>query len=231
MFAFRTKNRKAISVVMTTLIILVSSVVLGTGVVLYGTSLFQTAGQTQSISTQSAKLWVNNTANTGYGWGAVSVRNNGDVLATINTIQIRGVTVPFTNWYADTDPTRTNANFQANLNITKEDNNGNPKGSAATGWNPNPATGLGACTQSAAGTNPTICIVVQEVPPSQVPAVTPVTLSQQSGPISLQPGAKAIIYFKMPNGLLTPVDSGSSVTLNLFAGNVGGPQTVTVANP
>ncbi len=38
----RTNNRKAISVEMTTMIIMVASVVLGTGVVIYGTSLFQT---------------------------------------------------------------------------------------------------------------------------------------------------------------------------------------------
>jgi hypothetical protein len=141
------------------------------------------------------------------------------------------VSVPFTNWYADTDPTRVNANFQAQLNITKEDNNGNPKGSAATGWTPNPSTGSGACTQSVAGTNPPTCIVVQEVPPSQVPAVTPVTLSQQSGPVALPAGASAIIYFKMPNGLYTTTDSGATSTIGILAGSAPVAQTIRMANP
>src|SRR5438445_13623658 len=128
----RTNNRKAISVVMTTMIILVASVVLGTGVVIYGTSLFQTGGQTQSIQSQGIKLWVNSTVQTNapagnpfngqYSqWGAAAVRNNGDVLTTVNNIQIRGVTIPFANWYVDSNQTQvlSGSNFQASFNLTR----------------------------------------------------------------------------------------------------------------
>ena len=51
-------KKRAISTVLTTVIILVSSVVLGSGVVLYGTSLFQSGVQTESISVSGVKVWV-----------------------------------------------------------------------------------------------------------------------------------------------------------------------------
>src|SRR5574337_704546 len=86
----RTKNRKAISAVLTTLIILVASVVLGTGVVLYGTSLFQTGAQSEGIATTGTSLWVDSTTSTGWAWGAVDVRNSGDKLLSVDSIQIRG---------------------------------------------------------------------------------------------------------------------------------------------
>src|SRR5438309_11490378 len=100
MFPIRTNNRRAISAVLTTIIILVASIVLGTGVVVYSTSLFQTGGQQQAVSVQGIKVWVNATqqANTGpnanqyAAWGAAAVRNSGDKLISINTIQIRGIT-------------------------------------------------------------------------------------------------------------------------------------------
>jgi hypothetical protein len=247
MFPYRTKNRKAISVVMTTLIILVASVVLGTGVVLYGTSLFQTGGQTQSISSQGVKLWANGTwsssvATSGgpagtIGWGAAAIRNNGDVLATVNTIQIRGVNVPYANWYVDSDPTRVGQNYQAQFNYTKNDVFGNIKGSVATGAGINNPQGTvpANCVNSGAGVpaaqsaNPPSMLEIQENPTST--GNSPLCLAQQTGPSTLNPGAKMIVYFKMPLNLLGPIDSGSSVTANIYAGNVGGPTTITVANP
>src|SRR5438105_4951632 len=146
MFPYRTKNRKAISVVMTTLIILVASVVLGTGVVLYGTSLFQTGGQTQAISSQGLKMWVNSTctgsttggcpANT-VSWGAAAIRNSGDVLVSVNTIQIRGVIIPFSNWYVDTNSSHTATNFQAQFISTATTNAGTMRDNTARGYTTN----------------------------------------------------------------------------------------------
>jgi len=230
MFPIRTKNRRGISVVITTLIILVSSVVLGTGVVFYGTSLFQTASQQQSIANQNVQLWANSTDTSGTSWGAAAIRNNGDVLATVNTIQIRGVNIPFTSWYVDTDPTRVNQNFQAQFNYTKNDMFGNLKGSAGNG---EIGTVAGAQPQNPSctpqTTNPPTMIVLQLQKPKT--SFSPVCLKQQSSPVTLNPGSKMIVYFRVPQGLLGPVDSGSSVTTNIFAGNVGGPTTITVANP
>src|SRR6267143_323627 len=115
MFPIRTKNRRAISAVLTTIIILVASIVLGTGVVVYSTSLFQTGGQQQAIQVQGVKGWVNATTQTvvtgvasptNYAWGAAAVRNSGDKILSIDTIQVRGTAIPYTNWYADTNQSR-----------------------------------------------------------------------------------------------------------------------------
>ena len=70
-------SKRAISTVLTTVIILVSSVVLGSGVVLYGTSLFQSGTQSENISVVGTKVWVDTTdpftPATGIAWGAAAI--------------------------------------------------------------------------------------------------------------------------------------------------------------
>jgi hypothetical protein len=236
MFPIRTKNRKAISVVMTTLIILVASVVLGTGVVLYGTSLFQTGGQTQAITSQGIKMWVNSTctgsasngcpANT-VAWGAASIRNSGDVLVSVNTIQIRGVIVPYSSWYVDTNSSEVAPNFQAQFISTGTSSAGMMRQNAAY-------NNVNTCpTQVITAGIPNEITVNEAGTPDQTGqsyVSTMLCLKQASGPISLSPGSQMIVYYNIPNSVLGPVDSGSSVTVNIAAGNVGSPQTVTVAN-
>src|SRR6267143_453244 len=218
----RTKNRKAISTVLTTMIILVASVVLGTGVVLYGTSLFQTNANTEAITTTGTQIWVDSTNATGWAWGAFDIRNSGDKLLSVDQIQVRGQAVPFQNWYADTDTVNrvTTANYQSALIYTGTIQKVNSLGSLVNGTAKGYTAPLGTCAnQNAAGTllmqlisaNPTLC------------------LTQQSGPISLAPGAKAIVYFKVPQNLLTPVDAGSASSIAVYAGKVGSPQSVTIA--
>src|SRR5690349_7748906 len=114
----RTHKRKAISTVLTTLIILVASVVLGTGVVLYGTSLFQTSAQSKDITVSGTQIWVDSTGQSGWAWGAADVRNSGDKLLSIDSIQIRGQQVPFSYWYANSSSTLTTAQFQSALIYT-----------------------------------------------------------------------------------------------------------------
>jgi hypothetical protein len=228
MFPFRTKNRKAISVVMTTLIILVASVVLGTGVVLYGTSLFQTGGQTQSISSQGIKMWVNATNSTGVGWGAAAIRNNGDVLVSVNTIQIRGVIVPFSNWYVDTNASQVTPNFQVSFISTQTDKTGS--------MHSNAVYSVANCPASNAPATVPNQITINEggasngAAANQVYSGTMLCLQQATGPVTLKPGGQMIIYYRVPNAVLTAVDSGSALTVNIFAGNVGGPITSTVGN-
>src|SRR6267143_6248932 len=105
MFPIRTNNKRAISAVLTTIIILVASIVLGTGVVVYSTSLFQTGGQQQSIQVIGLKGWVNGTLQNGVytAWGAAGIRNSGDKILSIDTIQMRGAAIPYISWYADTN--------------------------------------------------------------------------------------------------------------------------------
>ena len=220
----RTKNRKAISVVLTTMIILVASVVLGTGVVLYGTSLFQTNASSSAISTSGTQVWVDSTNSTGWAWGASDIRNSGDKLLSVDQIQIRGQAVPYASWYADTDTTNrvTTANFQAALNYTSMIiSPTSPNGALTNGTAAGVGVPIGTCANpNAAGT------LIMEVAGK---GSTLLCLTQQSGPVSLAPGAKAIIYFKVPQNLLTSVDAGSASSVAVYAGKVGSPVSVTVA--
>ena len=216
----RTKNRKAISAVLTTLIILVASVVLGTGVVLYGTSLFQTGAQSSGITTNGVHMWADSTGSSGWAWGSADVRNSGDKILSVDQIQVRGQAVPFANWYADTNASQvTTANFQSALIYTSMIKPSNsPNGALNNGTNFDGTwTTPGGCSLATgnlimklSASNPTLC------------------LTQQSGPVSLAPGAKAIIYFKVPQNVLTTVDAGSTSSVALYAGSVGSPQSITV---
>ena len=216
-------NRKAISVVLTTMIILVASVVLGTGVVIYGTSLFQTGAQQESIATQGVTLWVNATnttgTNPGLAWGAAGIRNNGDKLVSVDTIQVRGASVPFTQWYVDKSQSRvTSDNFQAQYKLPTAGMN------TFNGTLYNfPAAALDSvdCPNDwdiyvdldGLGGKPTLC------------------LQQASGPTSLNPGERMIVYFRANPGIFTPVDAGSASSVSIFAGKTGAPTSVTVGNP
>ncbi|MFB5620540.1 MAG: hypothetical protein ACE5RC_05365, partial [Nitrosopumilus sp.] len=71
-------KKRAISTILTTVIILVASVVLGSGVVLYGTSLFQGSTLTEQLTVSGAKIWVDPTDTNGHAWGAAGLRNSGD---------------------------------------------------------------------------------------------------------------------------------------------------------
>src|SRR5574340_842781 len=216
----RTQKRKAISTVLTTLIILVASVVLGTGVVLYGTSLFQTGAQSESISTTGTTLWVDSTGSSGWAWGAADVRNSGDKLLSVDSIQIRGQQVPFANWYANnTANTITAGQFQAALVYTAMMPGNNGVLNNGTQYSNTAPWTLPSCP-NVTGNNKMIMSL----------GGTPICLAQQSGPVSLAPGQKAIIYFKVPQNLLTSVDAGSSASVALYAGKVGSPITVTIAS-
>ncbi len=210
-------KRKGISTVLTTVIILVASVVLGSGVVLYGTSLFQTTAQQESIEVQGEQLWVNATDAVGDAWGAAGVRNNGDQILSVDTISIKGKTVPFASMYYDADQTRvTVGNFQSQFIH---------EGTAGAGTLMNDSTSVDAV----ACANPTTTLSIDfDGGDAGEPTLC---LSQASGPIGLSPGDRAIIYFQMTNGTLTTLDAGASTTLNIFAGEAGAPLSTIIANP
>jgi len=221
----RTNKRKAISTVLTTMIILVASVVLGTGVVIYGTSLFQTGAQSESISTQGVKLWVNATDSKGTSWGAAAVRNTGDKLESVDTISVRGIAVPYTSWYY-ANTTNSLANIQDQFIYGVNDGTGMLKSSTALTTNP-PAINTGSsCNGNSL--NPALTI---DVDGSATTSKPPICMVLGSGPISLKPGDSAVIYFHLPSGVLNTVDAGSSSSVSLYAGKVGAPTTVTIANP
>ena len=207
-------KKRAISTVLTTVIILVSSVVLGSGVVLYGTSLFQSGTQQESITASGIKVWVHTTADDGLAWGAAKVRNTGDKVVSVDKISIRGTDIPFTNWYADTSVSSTL--FQQALNHS--------------GWDPTVVIGTerGFLLQEATNCPVGADTIAQKLLSTDT-EVTSVCANAATGPISLDPGASTIIYFKLVNGTLTSLDSGVNTSVNLYAGKAGAPQSVTVA--
>ena len=198
-------KKRAISTVLTTVIILVSSVVLGSGVVLYGTSLFQGGTQQESISVSGIKLWVHSTEEDGLSWGAAKIRNTGDKVVSVDKIQIRGADVPFTQWYPDT--TVNSTVFQQALHL--------PAWSNTNGFLAD--DGSNGCTYP----TPDIISVT-------FTGTGDVCAAQASGPVGLSPGDSAIIYFKLTNSTMSPLDSGASTTINIFAGKAGAPQSITV---
>ena len=200
----------ALSTVLTTVIILVASVVLGSGVVLYGASLFQGSTQQESISVTSTKLWVHGTDTNGLSWGAAAVRNSGDKVISVDKIKIRGSTVPFNQWYSDN--TVTSTLFQQDLNFS--------------GWSGTGGliTHTGTCAD--AGNLAAILCIDYDSSGSNYELIN--ATAAGTGPVSLAPGATAIIYFKLSNGTLTTLDSGASTTVNVYAGKTGAPQSITV---
>ncbi|MFQ5475491.1 MAG: hypothetical protein ACE5DT_00485 [Nitrosopumilus sp.] len=202
-------KKRAISTVLTTVIILVSSVVLGSGVVLYGTSLFQGGTQTEAIFVTAVKVWVDPTdpfSGTGIGWGAAGIRNTGDKVVAVNEITVRGQSIPFGQWYADTVVSSTVV--QQALNHTGWDNQG---------------TNVRMIDNCAASSE------YVAIDPDSGGAITEcITADAGTGPVSLDPGQSAIIYFKLNNNTITSLDSGVSTTVSIFAGKAGGPQSVTV---
>ncbi len=224
----RTKNRKAISAVLTTLIILVASVVLGTGVVLYGTSLFQTGAQSSGVAVQGVHVWANATSgmSTTYVWGAAEIRNSGDKILSVDKINVRGNQIPFANWYYDSNPTRvTSANFQSQLNYTGTATTAYKTGAYASVPSGMIMSYIGSGSAASSCTVGTTTFQINEFGTNVNPSLC---LSQASGPISLKPGDKAIVYFQVPAGILGTVDAGSQSSVAIYAGNVGAPQSVTV---
>jgi len=145
---------------------------------------------------------------------------------SVDQINVRGSQIPFANWYYDSNPTQvTVANFQAQLNFT---------GTATSAYrtaNPTVPSGM---MQSYGGAVPAGCAIS----PTQfyinefglLSSNPTMCFTQASGPISLKPGDRAIVYFQVPAGILSTVDAGSQTSVSIYAGNVGAPQSVTVAS-
>lgn len=97
-------QNKGISTVLTTLIIVVASVVLGTTMTLFGSNLFQAGAQQQTALVSNTHLWYQYNGTTPNVEGALVVRNTGDKDVVIESIAVRGSQIPFTNWAASSSP-------------------------------------------------------------------------------------------------------------------------------
>jgi len=217
------RNRKAISTVLTTVIILVASVVLSSGASLYGTSLFQSGAQQDSIAISGMKVWVNATDATGDAWGAAGVRNNGEKIISVDTIQVRGTTIPISSWYVDKDQARVSViNFQSPY--VHEGTNG-------AGTLMYDSVDVGGAVTSACNTTSFPDATTIEIDFDDAGTLPTLCLLQASAPIALSPGDRMIVYFQIPSGKITSIDSGASASLNVFAGKTGAPLSITIINP
>ena len=136
-----------------------------------------------------------------------------DKVVAVDKISLRGTDVPFGQWYADTSLTATE--FQQALNHTGWVN-------AAPGTNGPAMAKLGAC---AADTN-YICIDQD----SWGAGIAVLQAQAATGPISLEPGDKTVIYFKLDNGTFTTLDSGIAANVSIFAGKAGAPYSVIITD-
>jgi len=201
----------AIVVIMT----LVGSVIIASGVVLYGTTLFQGGAQQESITVNGIKMWVHGTDADGLAWGAFSVRNTGDKVLSVNRISVRGTDIPFKQWYLDISVTPDI--IQQPMNFTGwsgVDGFLNNDTAAATWCDANDPGKMALEIQS--GANPVedgyFCA------------------NAGAGPLGLDPGQAAIIYFTLNNGTVTSVDGGAQTSVSVFAGKTGAPQSIAIGS-
>jgi hypothetical protein len=97
------KNHRALSTVITTLIILVVSVLLAGVVSYYATNVVSTRVQEENLYVSKQHVWVNSQ---GAAEAAVMVTNNGGRDVVINKVSVRGQTSAWTNvFYAGAVPT------------------------------------------------------------------------------------------------------------------------------
>ena len=213
-------KKRAISTILTTVIILVASVVLGSGVVLYGTSLFQGSTLTENITVSGTLVWVDPDDPNGHAWGASGLRNSGDRAISVDKISVRGVDVPFTDWFVTIDQTEaTVANIQASFNHTRSyDTDGEMADSLV-------AVATGNCLAANADNQ-----IIMDLDGAGTTNAS-MCLERQSGPIGLDPGDRAVVYFKMINGTLNPIDAGSTTSVNIFSGKAGAPLSLTIGKP
>jgi hypothetical protein len=101
------RKRRGIGTVITTLIILIASVVLGAGVIFFGGSMFQTNTQNESIQVSNTHIWVSPSGTSSIA--AFAVHNTGGKVVAIQSVMIRGMEVPFTSWYYNNSASVANA--------------------------------------------------------------------------------------------------------------------------
>jgi len=126
---------------------------------------------------------------------------------SVDKITVRGIEIPFTQWYVD--KSLTTAEFSAALNHT--------------GWaNDPPSSGGPAMIKhgSCIGNGSYLCSVVTG---SSIISANATTSS-----VGLNTGETAVIYFKINNGTLTTLDAGATTTVGIFAGVAGGPLSISI---
>jgi len=190
-------TKRAISLHRSTLIIVISSVFMATGFGFFATSLVQQETLTEAITVYKIKLWVHDSAPEGLGWGAISLRNTGDVETVIDAITIRGSEIPYSNWYVDS--TVSEIVLHQRLNHT--------------GWS-------GSNGMIANYDPDSLCSDTFKIDLDGAGGELPLCTSASLSSASITPGKNVVIYFKMINGTVTVLDSGINVGVWISAGKI-----------
>lgn len=116
---FKFQKRRGIGNVITTLIILIASVVLGAGVIFFGGSMFQSNTESEAVQVSNVHAWFKSIDGTGPaadGQAAFVVKNTGGKVVSISSISLRGTTIPVSAWYFNnTQSVMTVGNTQTSL--------------------------------------------------------------------------------------------------------------------
>ena len=190
-------TKRAISLHRSTLIIVISSVFMATGFGFFATSLVQQETLTEAITVYKIKLWVHDSAPEGLGWGAISLRNTGDVETVIDAITIRGSEIPYSNWYVDS--TVSEIVLHQRLNHT--------------GWSGYNGMIVNYDPDS-------LCSDTFKIDLDGAGGELPLCTSASLSSASITPGKNVVIYFKMINGTFTVLDSGTNVGVDISAGKI-----------
>jgi len=111
------KNRKALSTVVTTLIILVVSVLLATVVTFYAINVTTTRVQEESLFLTKQHVWYNTTGD--WAQSAIVIVNTGGKDVVLDKVTVRGQECPWTNVFYWRTNTETISNFtQASDDLT-----------------------------------------------------------------------------------------------------------------
>ncbi len=213
--ALRLKKRRGLAFVIVAIMMLVGSTVLAGAVVIYGASLFQGGAQQEAISVTGIKMWVHGIDSNGLAWGAFSVRNTGDKVLSVDRIVVRGTDVPFDQWYPDTSVSTGMIQQPMNFTGWSNDNGFLNNDTAAKAW---------------CDTNDASQIALEIQKDASPVEVGYFCANPGAGPIGLDPGQAAIIYFRVNNGTVASVDGGAQTSVAVFAGKTGAPQSISIGS-
>jgi hypothetical protein len=159
------KNRRALSTVVTTLIILVVSVLLAGVVTYFAINVVSTRVQQESLNLQYAHVWFNTATGQG-GEAAIMITNTGGRDVVLQTIAVRGQTVPVADlfWFAVSTPADLTYVTQPIINATMTGHTALPSGPTV----PSGTTGFSNGTSSITLTSGNTIAVYMEGSPGSV---------------------------------------------------------------
>lgn len=87
---------KGLSNIITMLIIVTASVVLGTALILFASGIFATTVEEEAVDVSGESFWGNTTTTS---QAAFVIKNTGSKELAIQEIKIRGIASPYSDWY------------------------------------------------------------------------------------------------------------------------------------